>query len=158
MRIDLFGIDPWAGRQPRRRDWLAAGLGALLLAAGGMALWQSAGSSAAVAAHDTVDAAAWQSAVDRSQRLNSVLADVSRPWSRWLERSLALAGPDIRLERLDGEPAGHRLEIVVSAADLGRAGAFTDALRALPGATGTQIARHEATPEGVRVHVEVTLR
>jgi hypothetical protein len=158
MRFDLYGIDPWAGTSPRWRDWLAAGLGALLLLAGGLALWQSTGSSAAVAARDNVDTAAWQSTVDRSQRLNRVLADVSRPWSRWLERSLALAGPDVRLERLDGEPATGRLEIVITAAALEQAGAFADALRALPGASGTQIARHEATTDGVRVHVEVTLK
>jgi len=158
MHIDLHGIDPWASRLPRQRDWLAAVLGAVLLAAGAIALWQSAESSVAVAGPDTVDAGAWQTTLDRSQRLNRVMADLSHPWSRWIERSLALAGPDIRLERLDGVPADHRLEVVVSAASLDRAGRFADALAALPEAAGAQITRHDTTGDGVRVHIEVALR
>ena len=158
MRIDLRGIDPWAGRHPSRRDWLAAGLGALLVASGGVMVWQSAASSAAVAAHGRIDSAAWQSAVERTQRLNRVLADVSQPWSHWLERSVALTGADIRLERLDGEPAAGRLELVVTATGLTQASAFADALGALSGAARTQISRHESTGDGVRVQVEVALR
>ncbi len=158
MRIDLHGIDPWASRLPRRRDWLVAALGGLLLVGGGALLWQSAASSVAVASPDTVDATAWQTTADRSQRLNAVLADLSHPWSRWIELSLAVAGPDIRLERFDGAPDGGRLEMVVSAADLTRVGRFVDGLRALPGASSAQIVRHEASTDGLRVHVEVDLR
>ena len=158
MRVDLHGVDPWASRLPRRRDWLAAVLGTLLLAAGGIAVWQSVESSGAVAGPDTVDAAAWQTTLDRSQRLNRVMADLSNPWSRWLERSLTLAGPDIRLERFDGVPVDHRLELVVSAASLDLAGRFADALAVLPQAAGVQITRHDTTADGVRVHIEVALR
>jgi len=157
MRVDLHGIDPWAAQRPRRRDWLAAGLGGLLLGVGGLAQWQSVTSSGAVAGLERVDASAWQSMVDRSHRLNRVLADLSQPWSRWLERSLAVAGADVRFERLDGLPADRRLELVVVAPELGRAGTFADALRALPGAVSAQIVRHEATAGGMRVYIEVRL-
>ncbi len=158
MRPDLHGIDPWAGRSPRRRDWIAAALGALLLAAGGILSWQSTDQAVAVASHDSIDAAAWQAAADRSQRLNGVLDDLSRPWSRWLERSLALAGDDVQLERLEGQAADQRLEMVIGTADLGRASSFVDALASVPGIAGARITRHEATAEGVRVHAEVSLR
>ncbi|MFZ4498683.1 MAG: hypothetical protein ACOYMX_03150, partial [Burkholderiales bacterium] len=81
-----------------------------------------------------------------------------QPWSHWLERSVALTGADIRLERLDGEPAAGRLELVVTATGLTQASAFADALGALSGAARTQISRHESTGDGVRVQVEVALR
>jgi len=159
MRVDLHNVDPWASRLPRRRDWVALALGASLLAAGGTTLWQSADSSVAVAGPDTqVDAAAWQAMADRSQRFNRVMADISRPWSRWLERSLALAGSGVRLERFDGEPVDHRLEFVVRAASLDEAGRFADMLSALPDASGAQITRHEPIADGVRVHLVVALR
>jgi len=158
MHIDLHGIDPLASRLPRRRDWLAAALGAGLLAAGSIVLWQSAGSSVAAAGPDTLDVATWQTTLDRSQRLNRVMADLAHPWSRWLERSLALAGPDIGIERFEGVPANHRLGLVVSAASLDPASRFADALAALPQAAGARITRHDTTTDGVRVHIEVSLR
>jgi len=136
MRVDLHGIDPWASRLPRRRDWFAIALGGVLLVAGGALMWQPVASSVAIAGPETVDAAAWQATADRSQRLNTVLTDLSRPWSRWIERSLAMAGPEMRLERFDAAPDGGRLEMVISAADLTRAGRFVDGLTALPGALG----------------------
>ena len=164
MRIDLHSIDPWASGRARRRDWCAAVLGALMLVTGAVTLLpkvipQPAPASApgadAVARVDPVD---WQNLVQRSRALNRTMADLSHPWSRWLERTLLLAGGETRLERLEGDPLSGTLEVVFTAADLTAAGELVGELAGLPGARRAHLLSHEPVAEGLRVRAEVVLK
>lgn len=156
MALDLDGIDPWAGRQPRRRDWALLGIGAALLLAGAVARWDAAGG--AVAGGGTpVDPARWQEAASATRELNTAIAGIGRPWSRWLEHTVRATGANARLERLEAEPESHRIAVVW----LGPAGddgsAVLAALGGLPGARTARLTRSEPTAEGVRHFAEVSL-
>lgn len=111
-----------------------------------------------MAANDAVDASDWQQTVARSSQLNTVLADLSRPWSRWLERTLLAAGNDIRLERIDGDPRNRHLEVVATAPDRARGGRFVGELGGLPDAASARLMGDELSADGVRIRAEVSLR
>jgi len=165
MRIDLHSIDPWASGRARRRDWCAAVLGALLLVTGALMLVQKvvprpAPASAApeAASVASVDSVEWQGLVQRSRALNRTMADLSHPWSRWLERTLLLAGGETRLERLEGDPLSGKLEVVFTVADLTAAGELVRGFAGLPGARRAHLLSHEPVAEGLRVRAEVVLK
>lgn len=116
MNERFIGLDPWASKRPRRRDWLLlfSGAVAMIAATANLALTPRAATGAK---RESMSVARMQEIDAQTHLLNAQIARLEQPWPAWLRAILLDLPPGTGVLQFDIDTQQGRVKLVLDTDD-----------------------------------------